>query len=67
MTEASTFAAVAGRLAGIIPRTLGWRPQAFWEATPAELAAIFAADDQSPGEPLTRSELVSLMERDSNG
>jgi len=67
MTEVSTFAAAAGRLAGIIPRTLGWRPQAFWDATPAELAAIFAVDDQPSGDPLTRSELTALMERERNG
>jgi len=67
MTEIRTFSQAAGRLAGIIPRTLGWLPQFFWEATPAELAAIFAADDQPPGEPLTRSELVTLMERERNG
>lgn len=67
MTQTRTFAAAAGRLAGIIPRALGWQPQAFWDATPAELAAIFASDDQPPGEPLTRSELVTLLERERNG
>jgi len=67
MTQIRTFTAVAGRLAGIIPRALGWQPQAFWDATPAELAAIFAADEQPAGEPLTRSELVTLLERERNG
>jgi len=67
MTQTRTFTAAAGRLAGIIPRALGWPPQVFWDATPAELAAIFAADDQPPGEPLTRSELVTLLERERNG
>ena len=67
MSEARTFTAAAGRLAGIIPRTLGWPPQAFWDATPAEVAAIFVLDDRQRGEPLTRSELTALMEREHNG
>lgn len=67
MTEDLSFATVAGKLAGIVPRTLGWGPQAFWDATPAELAAIFAADDRPPSQSVTRSELVALMERERNG
>jgi len=67
MSKVGTFATAAGRLAGIIPRTLGWPPQAFWDATPAEVAAIFATDDPQSGEPLTRSELTALMEREDNG
>jgi hypothetical protein len=67
MSVGRTFSAAAGRLAGIIPRTLGWQPSFFWEATPAELAAIFAAEEEPQGAPLTRSELVSLMERERNG
>lgn len=61
------FATAASRLAGIVPRTLGWLPHAFWDTTPAELAAIFAAEDRPADEPLTRSELVALMERERNG
>ncbi len=61
-----TFAAGARRLAGIVPRALGWRPDDFWNATPAELAAIFA--DSRPGAaPLTRGELTALMEQDRHG
>jgi len=41
MTE-GTFARSAARLAGIAGALLGWRPNEFWEATPAELAAILA-------------------------
>jgi hypothetical protein len=65
MTE--TFAAVAARLAGLVPRALGWRPDEFWNATPAELAAIFAADEHSGGAPLTRGELAALLEQDRHG
>jgi hypothetical protein len=62
-----TFTAAARRLAGIVPRTLGWLPRDFWEATPAELVAIFAADEVLEGEPLTRLELDALMERERYG
>ena len=31
------------RLAGLAGALLGWGPDEFWSATPAELAAVFAA------------------------
>ena len=68
-----TFAAGAGHLAGLIPRALGWRPDDFWNATPGELAAIFAAvlrqarDEREGGHPLTRGELAALLEQDRHG
>ena len=62
-----TFAAAALRLAGIVPRVLGWRPDDFWNATPAELAAIFTANEPPGGAPLTRGELAALMEQDRHG
>lgn len=33
----------AVRLAGLAGALLGWRPDDFWRATPAELAAVLAA------------------------
>jgi len=62
-----TFTATAARLAGLVPRSLGWRPDEFWNATPAELAAIFAADEPAGGSPLARAELTALMEHDRDG
>ena len=62
-----TFSAAAARLAGMVPRLLGWLPQQFWEATPAEVAAIFAAEQSPEGEPLSRGEMDALMERERNG
>lgn len=62
-----TFAAGAGRLAGLVPRVLGWKPDDFWNATPAELAAIFAAGGEPGAPPLTRGELTTLMEQDRHG
>jgi hypothetical protein len=38
-----SFAASATKLAGLVGALLGWRPDDFWSATPAELAAIITA------------------------
>lgn len=63
-----TFATGAARLAGLVPRVLGWRPNDFWNATPAELAAILATPEDNPGgSPLTRGELTALLEQDRHG
>lgn len=37
------FTESARRLAGLAGALLGWRPDAFWAATPAELAGVIAA------------------------
>jgi uncharacterized phage protein (TIGR02216 family) len=37
------FADGAARLAGVAGWLLGWRPDEFWRATPAELAAVLGA------------------------
>jgi len=65
--ERGSFAAGARRLAGLVPRLLGWRPGEFWAATPAELAAVLAAAHPAAGAPLSRPELTALMERDGHG
>lgn len=61
------FADGAARLAGLVPRLLGWRPAEFWDATPAELAAILTPDDDGADRPLSRTELNVLMERERDG
>ena len=62
------FAAQAGRLAGKVALLLGWRPDEFWAATPAELAAIFAARDEAePGTGVGRDDLERMMEQDGHG
>lgn len=38
-----SFAEGAGRLAGLAGALLGWPPDTFWAATPAELAAVLNA------------------------
>ena len=37
------FGDAAARLAGFAGAVLGWSPDAFWRATPAELATVVAA------------------------
>lgn len=37
------FADAAARLAGLAGALLGWRPDEFWRATPAELASVIGA------------------------
>lgn len=36
------FGDTAARLAALTAALLGWRPEEFWRATPAELAGILA-------------------------
>lgn len=61
-----TFAVGALRLAGFTARALGWRPDDFWNATPAELAAILAPDGDAVT-PLARADLERLMEHLGDG
>lgn len=63
----TTFAAGALRLAGFVARLLGWRPDDFWNATPAELAAILAPDAGETSSPLNRDDLQHLMEQLPDG
>lgn len=37
------FAEKAARLAGLAGALAGWRPDEFWDATPAELEAVLVA------------------------
>lgn len=55
------------RLAALSARILGWRPNDFWTATPAELAMSLADPDDPVAAPMGRDELNTLMERDSHG
>ena len=61
------FADSARRLAGITARELGWSPDIFWQATPAELAAIADSGTGEAGEPLGRREFERLMELERDG
>ena len=59
------FGPGARALAGMAARWLGWRPDEFWSATPAELAAVLSpqADPAAP-RPLSREDFNRMMERD---
>jgi uncharacterized phage protein (TIGR02216 family) len=61
------FSEAAGRLAGLAGALLGWRPDEFWRATPAELAAVLAAMAGGGAAPVTADELARLKERFPDG
>ena len=54
---------MASRLAGLAGRLLGWRPDTFWNATPAELAAILTPPDGTGTVPLGRADLDRLLQQ----
>jgi uncharacterized phage protein (TIGR02216 family) len=57
------FSESAARLAGLAGALLGWRPDEFWKATPAELGAVLEAMLGPGGDAASRSDLERLMER----
>jgi hypothetical protein len=57
------FGLEAVRLQGIAARLLGWRPDHFWKATPAELIASLTSNDEHR-EGISRDELKTMMERE---
>jgi len=61
------FAEAARLLAGQTALLLGWRPPEFWNSTPAELAAIFAALDSAGPPRASMTQFTTLMERFPDG
>lgn len=61
------FADAAARLAGLAGAVLGWRPGEFWDATPAELAVVFAALNPAEEAPPDEGALVRLKEMFPDG
>jgi uncharacterized phage protein (TIGR02216 family) len=57
------FSEAAARLAGLAGALLGWRPDEFWRATPAELGAVLRAMSGPEIEAAGRGDLERLMER----
>ena len=57
-----SFGATAARLAGIAGAVLGWSADRFWNATPAELAAVLNALNPEDEQGLTTGGLRHLME-----
>lgn len=60
------FADAARQLFPLAARTLGWSPDTFWAATPADLALALADPAAVAGE-LTRADLDRLLENDRHG
>jgi uncharacterized phage protein (TIGR02216 family) len=61
------FAVATRRWFPLAARLLGWRPDEFWRATPAELTLALA--DPNGAEttaPPTRETIARMMERDKN-
>jgi uncharacterized phage protein (TIGR02216 family) len=58
------FGEQAAMLAGVAMRLVGWRPDEFWRATPAELAAAL---DDGLVEPVAGDELRRLREQFPDG
>ncbi|WP_294354159.1 phage tail assembly chaperone [uncultured Sphingomonas sp.] len=67
---AGDFALAARRLAGVASVAWGWSPDAFWRATPDEVAALFEAmtgGAEDAGVPLDGDMLARLRERYPDG
>jgi len=58
---ADSLAPAASRLAGLAGLLLGWSPEAFWRATPAELRAVLEALRGPGAAAVGRDELAGLM------
>jgi uncharacterized phage protein (TIGR02216 family) len=61
------FSEAAARLAGFAGALLGWRPDEFWRATPAELAAILAAMAGEAPAAVSPADLARLKEMFPDG
>jgi uncharacterized phage protein (TIGR02216 family) len=61
------FSGAAARLAGLAGALLGWRPEEFWRATPAELGAVLEAMLGPRDAGASRDDLERLMERFPDG
>ena len=61
------FSDGAGRLAGLAGALIGWRPDEFWRATPAELAAILGTLSGEGGPAASRDDIARLMEMFPDG
>ncbi len=62
-----SFAGAAARMAGLAGVAFGWRPDAFWAATPVELAALVQAVRGDVPDPCDRATIATLKERFPDG
>lgn len=64
------FAEAARRLAGMAGAAFGWSPEAFWRATPDELAPLVEAATGGAGDagaPPDRATIARLMKEHPDG
>ncbi len=61
------FGASAARLGAMAGVTLGWQPDQFWAATPAELAGVLTALIPANEQGLAPENLQKLMEQFPDG
>jgi hypothetical protein len=61
------FSHSAAKLAGLAGALLGWRPDEFWNSTPAELAAVMAAMSGDPPAAADSADLARLKEMFPDG
>ncbi len=61
------FGEAAARLAGQAALLIGWTPDTFWAATPAELAAIVLAAAPPSAGGIDLTTITAMMERDAHG
>jgi len=61
------FSDAAAQLAGLAGALLGWRPDEFWGATPAELAAVLQAMTGDAPAPASALDLARLKEMFPDG
>ena len=62
-----SFIQQATRLAGLSGAILGWRPAEFWNATPAELAAVLTALAPDTANTADRDLISQLKEQFPDG
>jgi uncharacterized phage protein (TIGR02216 family) len=65
--QAESFTESARTLAGLAGALLGWRPDEFWRATPAELAAVLEALMPESPAAVSPADLERLMEMFPDG
>lgn len=58
-----TFADAARRAAHVAATALGWRPDDFWGATPAELRTALGLDEPPASAAVDAGGLAALMEQ----
>lgn len=70
----ASFGEEALRLMGVMARLCGWKPDAFWGATPAEVAAVLRAyadrlgsDSAADAAGVGRFQLAAMMEAYPDG